>query len=83
MSVVAVHPGPSSLERHLRIGDPEFRKFADLLDLRSIDVFGDPSEVVRERLEQKAQMLGENGRVVVHELHAGFARLPDDEPPTA
>jgi len=41
--------------------------------LLRIDVFGRPSDHLVEQLRQKAQMLG-SGTVLVHELHAGFAR---------
>ena len=78
MTVVAVHPNSASLERHLRIGGPEFRKLADLIDLRSIDVFGEPSEVVLSELHKKAQMLGENGRVTVHRSHGRVCAGPVD-----
>jgi hypothetical protein len=80
MTVVAVHPDSTSLELHLRIGGPEFRKLAHLIDLRSIEVFGEPSEAVMSQLHEKAQMLGENGRVIVHRSHAGFARVPSTPP---
>jgi hypothetical protein len=39
-----------------------------------IEIYGEPSDNLLKRLRQKAQMLG-NGTVVVHELHAGFARF--------
>jgi hypothetical protein len=80
MSVVAVHPDSASMEFHLEIGGPEFRKFAELIDLRSIDVYGSPSETVLKQLQQKAEMLGENGRVLVHEVVSGFARFPSARP---
>ena len=73
MTVVAVHPDSASLEFHMDEGGEEFRKFADLIDLTRIDVYGDVSDAVREGLNRKAQMLG-RGTVTVHELHAGFAR---------
>lgn len=41
----------------------------------SIDVYGRPDGGLVERLRQKAEMLG-SGTVRVHDLHAGFARLP-------
>lgn len=74
MTVVAVHPDSASLELHLRIGGPEFRKMADLIDLRVIEVYGRPSERVLDQLREKARMLGEHAPVVVHGLQAGFAR---------
>ena len=73
MTVVAVHPDSESLEFHMDVGAAEFRKFADLLDLLRIEVYGAVSEPVLERLGQKARMLG-SGTVAVHELYAGFAR---------
>jgi hypothetical protein len=75
MTVVAVHPDSASLEFHMDVGREEFRKFADLIDLLTIEVYGAVSDDVLERLHQKARMLGD-GTVTVHELYAGFARAP-------
>lgn len=36
MTVVAVHPDAASVERHVEMGAPEFRKLAPLLSLREI-----------------------------------------------
>lgn len=73
MTVVAVHPDSASLQYHMDVGAAEFRKFGDLIDLVSIDVYGAVTEAVMDRLYQKARALG-NGTVTVHELYAGFAR---------
>jgi hypothetical protein len=73
MTVVAVHPDPASLEFHLDMGGAKFRKFADLIDLLRIEVYGQVSDAVLERLQQKARMLG-RGTVVVHDFYAGFTR---------
>lgn len=73
MTVVAVHPDSASLELHMEIGKPEFQKLADFLDLRAIEVYGRPTKSVLRLLGEKAQMLGANARVVVHDIHAGFA----------
>lgn len=73
MTVVAVHPDSASLEFHMDVGGAEFRKFADLIDLSRIEVYGGVSDTVRERLQQKARMLG-TGTVAVHEFYAGFTR---------
>jgi hypothetical protein len=73
MTVVAVHPESASLEFHLDAGGAEFRKFADLIDLLRIEVYGQVGDAVLERLQQKARMLG-RGTVVVHDFYAGFAR---------
>lgn len=75
MTVIAIPPDAASMEFHMEIGASRFRKFADLLQLRSIDVYGQPSEKVLEQLHKKAEMLGEGGGLVVHHLHAGFMRF--------
>ena len=75
MTVAAVHPDSASLELHMEVGGPEFRKLTGLIRLQIIEVYGRPSDKAREQLQQKAQMLG-GARVVVDELHAGFARFP-------
>jgi hypothetical protein len=73
MTVVAIHPDSASLEFHMDVGGAEFRKFADLIDLVRIQVYGKVSDAVLERLQQKARMLG-TGAVVTHDYHAGFTR---------
>jgi hypothetical protein len=73
MTVVAVHPDSASLEFHLDEGNEEFRKFADLIELSRIEVYGSVSNGVLDRLHRKAQMLG-RGSVVIHDFYAGFAR---------
>lgn len=73
VTLVAVHPDSESLEFHMDTGREEFRKFADLLVLSKIEVYGRVSDAVLERLEQKARMLG-GDTVAVHEFQAGFAR---------
>ena len=73
MTVVAVHPDSASLEFHLDRGGAEFRKYADLIELLRIEIYGRVSDAVLERVHEKARMLG-NGPVAVHELYAGFAR---------
>jgi hypothetical protein len=74
MTLIAIHPDSSSLELHMEIGGPAFRKFIELVDLRMIEVYGRPSDRVLEQLQQKVEMLGRNGTVVVHDRYAGFAR---------
>jgi hypothetical protein len=74
MTVVQIHADSSSLEKHLEIGGPVFRRFTNLVALRSIHVYGEPSERALEQLHAKARALG-SGRVVVHSPAAGFSRL--------
>lgn len=74
MTVLQVHPDSASMERHMAIAGPAFAPFADLLTLRTIDVYGTPSDAVVERLRQKAGLLG-TATVEVHDLRSGFARF--------
>ena len=74
MTVVAVHPDSASLEFHMDRGGAEFRKYADLIELLRIDIYGRVSDAVLERVHEKARMLGNGTTVAVHELYAGFAR---------
>jgi hypothetical protein len=74
MTVVNLHPDSASLEYHLEVAGPLFRRFVALVTLSSIHVYGEPSENVLEQLHEKARLLGE-ASVVVEPLYAGFARL--------
>ena len=73
MTVVAVHPDSESLETHMEVGVPEFRKLSDMITLRRIEVYGSVSYRARVMLEQKALLLGPAG-VTVEERFSGFAR---------
>jgi quinol monooxygenase YgiN len=77
MTVVQVHPDPASMERHMEVAGPMFARFADLLTLRTVDVYGAPSDEVVSRLRRKAELLG-TATVSVHDLQAGFARFGAD-----
>ena len=79
MTVVAIHPDSGSLEFHMEVCGAEFRKFAALIDLSRVEVYGRVSEAVIERLRWKARMLGK-GSVAVHEFYTGFARVFHDVP---
>lgn len=74
MTVVSIHPDSDSLRLHMEVGRSAFQKFADLIDLYSIEVYGQPTNEVLSLLEEKAAMLGEGGNVEVHGRHAGFLR---------
>ncbi|HJU57511.1 MAG TPA: hypothetical protein VJ774_02115 [Actinomycetota bacterium] len=76
MTVVAVHPDSTSLERHMDIGSEEFRKLAHLVTLTAIECYGRPSDRALEQLRQKAAMLGDKESVVSVERFAGFQHLP-------
>lgn len=74
MTVVSIHPDSDSLRLHMEVGRSAFQKFADLIDLYSIEVYGQPSDEVLSLLEDKAAMLGEGGRVEKNGRLAGFLR---------
>jgi hypothetical protein len=74
MTVVHVHPDTGSLEQHLEVAGPVFRRFVELVTLSSIHIYGEPSENVLKQANEKARLLG-RGDVVVEALHAGFTRF--------
>ena len=74
MTVVQIHPNAASMERHMDVAREAFAPFADLLDLRTVDVYGEPSAKVIDQLRRKAELLG-TASVEVHDLQAGFLRI--------
>jgi hypothetical protein len=74
MTVVGVHPDSASLEFHMEVAGPFFRRFAALVTLSSIHIYGEPSEKVLKQSHEKARLLGQ-GDVVADALHAGFTRF--------
>lgn len=77
MTVLQVHPDSASMERHMELAGPVFAKFADLVVLRTIDIYGSPSEKVLDQLRRKAELLG-TATVIVHDRQAGFTRFGSD-----
>lgn len=74
MSIFQVHADSWSLERHMEIGMPIFLKFQGYIDLNRIDLYGEPSQGLRDVLKAKAESLGSRGSVVIHSFEAGFSR---------
>jgi hypothetical protein len=74
MTVVHVHPDAASLEYHLEVARPVFRRFVGSVTLSSIHIYGEPSEKVLEQAHEKARLLGQ-GEVVADAFHAGFTRF--------
>jgi hypothetical protein len=74
MTVVHLHADSTSLDYHMDVAGPAFRRFAELLMLSSIRVYGEPSEKALGQLHQKARLLGCED-VTVYGPHAGFTRL--------
>lgn len=75
MTVIAIHPDSDSLVKHMEVGREAFAGFADYIDMQAIEVYGEPSRRVMELLGDKADMLGDAGRVEVHSPQGGFMRL--------
>jgi hypothetical protein len=76
MTIVHVHPDAASLEYHMEVAGPVFRRFVGLVTLSSIQIYGEPSEKVLQQSREKARLLGSGAAVSVDALHAGFTRLP-------
>jgi hypothetical protein len=74
MTVVHIHVDSASLEYHMEVAGPVFRRLADLITLSSIRIYGEPSENALRQLRDKAESLGD-GDVSVHLLNAGFSRV--------
>lgn len=74
LSVLHIHRDAASLERHFAVAGPSFSKFDELIDMRSIDVYGPVPEGIVTALRNKASLLG-SGAVGVHPKWLGFDRL--------
>jgi hypothetical protein len=79
MSVLHFHPDVASLEFHLKVAGPKFPPIAPLIKLRTIEIFGRPTEELVAELRAKAKLLG-TGSVIIRDVHAGFARFTRDQP---
>jgi quinol monooxygenase YgiN len=73
MTVMHVHPDAESVEYHLEVAGPIFRRFVELVTLTSTHIYGRPSEKVLKQADEKVRLLG-RGDVDVQALHAGFTR---------
>jgi hypothetical protein len=69
MTVVHVHPDSNSLEELMALIAPQLAPFRDLLQLRAIDVYGTPSDVVQVQLRAKGDLLG--GTITIHRRLGG------------
>lgn len=74
MTVMHVHPDPASLDFHMDVAGPRFARFADLLKLESIHIYGEPSPKAVRQLQEKLELLG-TGELTVEPLHSGFSRF--------
>jgi hypothetical protein len=74
MTVIHIHPDSASLEVHMKVAGPAFSKFADYVNMITINIYGRIDDRLMGQLRKKAKLLG-NGTVVVHGFHTGFSRL--------
>ena len=74
MTVLQVHPDSESVEYHMELAAPIFARLIGMLTLTAMNVYGQPSATLLERLRAKTGSLG-TATVTVHALHAGFAKL--------
>jgi hypothetical protein len=74
VTVVQIHPDAASMEFHMRVGADLFRRFAGLLTMRTMEIYGESSADLVKAMRTKAAMLG-TADVQVHDFHAGFTRL--------
>jgi len=72
VTVLQIHPDSESMESHMALAGPLFAKFAAMLRMQSLDVYGSPTERLLAMLRQKSAMLGA-GAPVVHRVQSGFA----------
>jgi hypothetical protein len=75
MTVLHISPDSAALEHHMRVAGPKFPPIGEFIRMLSIDLYGRPDAELVEQLQRKAEMLG-SGTVRVHDLMAGFARVP-------
>ena len=78
MTVMHVHADSASLDYHMDVAGPRFGRFADLLTLSSVHIYGEPSDKALGQLRDKLRLLGA-GDVIVHRPHAGFHRFQSPE----
>jgi hypothetical protein len=74
MTVMHVHADSASLDYHMNVAGPRFGRFAELVTLSSIHIYGEPSGKAVRQLHDKARWLG-SGNLIVQDLHAGFSRF--------
>lgn len=74
MTVLHINPDSAALAFHMTVAGPKFPPIGEFINMLAIDVYGRPDHELVERLRRKSELLG-SGKVRVHELHAGFARL--------
>jgi quinol monooxygenase YgiN len=77
MTVVHAHLDSASLEYHMEVAGPVFRRFVELVTLSSIHIYGEPSPELLKQVHEKARLLGRDVVVVADALYTGFTRFGD------
>jgi hypothetical protein len=77
MTVVHAHLDSASLEYHMEVAGPVFRRFVELVTLSSIHIYGEPSPELLKQVHEKARLLGRDVVVVADALYTGFTRFAD------
>jgi len=75
MTVIQVHPDSESIVAQMAAAAPLFRRFAELLTMTAMDVYGEPSPELHDVLRRKAELLGLGRPPTIHSLRAGFERF--------
>ncbi|MFW5940440.1 MAG: hypothetical protein ACOC9C_00700 [Chloroflexota bacterium] len=74
MTVVHIHFDSESLAFHMEVAGHLFPKFAEFVQIQTVDIYGEPDEALVKRLQEKARMLG-NGTVRIHGRYGGLDRF--------
>src|SRR5678816_4654433 len=53
VTVIQLHPDSASMELHMQVAASRFRRFADLLTLRSMGIYGTPTAQLLDQLRAK------------------------------
>jgi len=77
LTTLQIHPDCASARFDLELTGSAFSSMARLIRLSHIDVYGEPSPELLNKLQRKAEMLGADGDGVhIHPPSAGFERFP-------
>ena len=58
MTVLQIHPDSASMELHMDVAAPLFRRFTELVDLTRVDFYGSPSAAVLDATRRRPSCWG-------------------------
>jgi hypothetical protein len=58
---VQVHPDADSMAHHMQVAFEKIMEFDQLLDTKSVEVYGTPNDAVRQMMEQVGSQFAEGG----------------------